>query len=231
MNYDPRTIALLSEIIYPPIELQATAVQAIHNQLFSDEFSYQNFAVTGDGISLSNQLENPGGVSMVNYLPDRIQVREELSGAHVDDFERRVEQVLRISLAQLGLPVLVAHQHVVRSLINAKSFTDSRDFLAAGVCQLDPTAFAPFERPVGLFGMKLIFPVIEGSDDFHQLLIESFNQDPRSVFLENVTTYTSPVMPDDVDKIAHNVRRTYDFVRNRALAFVAQYDKPKKAPE
>ncbi|MFQ5507336.1 MAG: hypothetical protein ACE5F1_21430 [Planctomycetota bacterium] len=217
MSYDPRTIALLSEIIHPPIELNPTAIQTIHNQLFGHrEFSYQNFAVAPDGISLSNATETPGSVSLINFMADRIQVREELTGAHIDDFCRRIEYLASISLAELSMPIL------------ATNFHDSREFLSGGVCGLHADAFEPFERPMGLFGMKMIFPVIDGEADFHTLRIESFNQDPRSVFIENVSTFTSAVMPDHLEEIGASMRRTYDFLRHKGLSFLATYDRSEK---
>lgn len=224
--YDPRTIALLSELIHPPIELQASSVQAIHNELYGHaEFSYQNFSVGHDGISISNVGDQPGFVSMVNFLPDRIQIREELSGAHVDDFNRRLLEVTRISIERLSLPIVIAQQHVVRSLITPRHFPDSRDFLATGVCHMPLDGFAAFGRPVQLFGMKMIFPATEDSNVVHTLRIESFNQDPRCVFLEDVATFPTAIQPTQLGQLSENMAATYDFVREKALLFLSRYDR------
>lgn len=227
VTYEPRTIGLLSEIIHPPAELQAARVQAIHNELYqSGPFAYQNFAVTNEGIQLSNPQETPNSVSAVNYLPDRIQIREELGSVHVDEFCKKLEVLLRISCAKLNLPILVAQQHVVRSLINSRNYADSRDFLAGVVCRLSSESLAGFERPAALFGMKMIFPQHEAHTDVHALRIESFGQDPRSVFVEDVATYTQAVMPADLSPVGENMRRTYRFVREKALSFLAMHDRP-----
>ena len=88
-QYDPRTIALVSELIHPPIQLEPSTVQTVHNELYQHaDFSYQNFSVTTEGISLTNASESANTVSLVRFLPDRIHIREEFTGTHVDDFAR-----------------------------------------------------------------------------------------------------------------------------------------------
>ncbi|MAE78028.1 MAG: hypothetical protein CMJ85_14285 [Planctomycetes bacterium] len=224
-HYDPRTIALLSEIIHPPLELEPKRAQSIHNELYRHaQFSYQNFGVSHDGIQLGNQSDQPGYVSTVNFLSDRIQIREELSGAHVDDFCQRLVHVIGVATEQLSLPILVAQQHVVRSLITPRSFNDSRDFLATAVCGLPSEDLSSFGRPAQLFGMKMIFPGTDNEPNMHTLRLESFNQDSRSVFLENVATFTNAVMPDNLDELAENMQQTYNFVRKNALEFLSRYD-------
>lgn len=225
-SYDPRTIALLSEIIHPPTDLQPAAVQQIHNELYGHtEFAYQNFTVQADGIKLVNEGERQDCVSLVNFLPDRIQVREELTGAHVDDFSRRVEQVIDISIEKLGIPILVAQQHVVRSLITPRHFNDSRDFLAGAACGMPADDFAVFDRPAELFGLRLVFPAVEGKNDVHAVRIESFREDPRCVWLEDVATFTTALMPNQLEGLTENVRATYDFVRDKVLTFLSRYDR------
>ena len=69
MSYDPRTIAFLAEVLYPPIQLSSDSVQSIYNTLYDQsEISYQSFQVAQDGIHLSNLAEAPGAVSMATFL-------------------------------------------------------------------------------------------------------------------------------------------------------------------
>ncbi len=79
--------------------------------------------------------------------------------------------------------------------------------------------------------MKMIFPQLESEQDLHTVRIESFNQDPRCVFIEDVATFTEAVMPDNLDEIGANVKVTYNFVREKALAFLAAYDHPREGGE
>ena len=72
--------------------------------------------------------------------------------------------------------------------------------------------------------MKMIFPGTDNEPNMHTLRLESFNQDSRSVFLENVATFTNAVMPDNLDELAENMQQTYNFVRKNALEFLSRYD-------
>ncbi|HHI80265.1 MAG TPA: hypothetical protein ENK02_09810 [Planctomycetes bacterium] len=229
--YDPRTIALLSEFIYPPQDIDAGTVQAIHNELYKDpDFSYQNFSVSHEGINLSNLREGPSEISAANFLPDRIQVREELTGTHVDDFTKRIERILSVSTQHLNIPIFVAHQHVVRSLVHPKNCRDAREFLATQVCDLSPEQFEPFGRPVGLFGIKMIFPAADGMTDYHNFRMESYNDDPRLVFVEDIATFTQPVQPDRIEDLSTSMKMTYRFVRDRALVFLSLFDQKQEPP-
>jgi hypothetical protein len=227
VSYDPRTIGLVSEIIHPPIELQAAKVQAIHNELYNQgTFAYQNFAVTHEGIQLSNPQEAPNVVSMVTFLPDRIQIRDELGSVHIDDFGKKLDALLAISVERLGLPILVAQRHVVRSLITTRNYADSRDFLGSVVCKISHDSLSVFERPAGLFGLRMVFPQRNQEEPQHELRMESFNQDQRCVFIEDVATFAQGVLPADLSPVAQNMRQTYGFVREKALAFLAAHDHP-----
>ena len=44
MSYDPRTIAFLAEVLYPPTQIEPSVVQGIHNTLFvQPELGYQSW--------------------------------------------------------------------------------------------------------------------------------------------------------------------------------------------
>ena len=161
---------------------------------------------------------------MVNFMPDRVQISEELSSTLVEDFCERLLVIADLTFKRLNIPVMMAQQHIVRSLVHAKNFSDSRDFLSNGVCSIQAGEFQVFERPVGLFGLKLAFPPSEGEDVFHNLRIESFNQDPRSVFIENVATHTSALMPNQLDGLEKSMMGTYNFLKDKGLAFLARFD-------
>ncbi|MCB9891969.1 MAG: hypothetical protein H6832_12365 [Planctomycetes bacterium] len=232
-QYDPRTIALVSELIHPPIQLEPGKVQGVHNELYQHpEFAYQNFGVAADGITLTNVTNAQNTQSLVRFMPDRIHIREEFTGQHVDDFARRLEHVTRIAVERMSIPIIIAQQHVVRSLVNAKHFADSREFLAGVVCSIPPDDFARFARPVELFGLRLLFPAVEGRNDVHAVRIESYAEDARAVWIEDVATFTTALMPASLEELGNNMRKTYKFVRENVLGFLGKHDQsPKRGPE
>lgn len=224
-HYDPRTIALVSELIHPPIQLEPSTVQTVHNELYQhSDFSYQNFSVTAEGISLTNSSDSQNTVSLVRFLPDRIHIREEFTGTHVDDFARRLEHVTRIAIDRLSIPIVIAQQHVVRTLVNTRHFADSREFLAGAVCGIPADDFGAFGRPVELFGLRLLFPAVEGRNDVHAVRVESYADDPRCVWIEDVATFTTALMPTNLEDLGKNMQATYSFVRESVLGFLGKYD-------
>ena len=225
VSYDPRTIGLATEILFPPMDLDVQRVQAIHNLLYQDtESRYQNFQVSQEGVQLSNPPEQPGQNSSLTFQPDRIGIQEELGPYLLEDFSRRVQRIAEICMAELPLPMLVAQQHTIRMLVTPKNFQDSRDFLAGRVCGLSNEELYAFDRPIGLFGLKLVFPASEAGEEFHALRIESFGEDPRSVFLENVATFPQPIQPGELGAIDQTLETAQRFLMEKALAFLATRD-------
>ncbi len=225
VSYDPRTIGLASEILFPPMDLDVQRVQAIHNLLYQDPGSrYQNFQVSQEGVQLSNPPEQPGQNSSVTFQPDRIAIQEELGPYLLEDYAQRVQRIAEVCMAELPLPMLVAQQHTIRMLVTPKNYKDSRDFLAGRVCGLSNEELHAFERPIGLFGIKLVFPAADAGDDFHALRIESFGEDPQSVFLENVATFPRPIQPNELGSIEQTLESAQRFLMEKALAFLATRD-------
>ena len=227
MTYDIRTIAFLAEILHPPMDLEAKAIQGLHAELFDiPELAYRNFTLAPDGIHMTNPVDQPGAVSSVSFLIDRIQFREEMTGMTVEEFGRRMEGVLQRAVPARDLPLATGQQFVVRSLLNPRHSQDSRQFLAQAVCRIDPPELEAFQRPLGLFGLKVVFPQLPQDPSLFSLRIESFNQDPRSLFLENVGTFSHCMLPQGLEELLGNLKRTYDFLDQKATAFLARFDRP-----
>jgi len=228
---DLRTIALLAEVVIPPRELRAQDIQNLHNELYSHpRFGYQNFAVGNGGIQLSNIPMRPGWVSAVNFLPDRIQVREELTGATIEDFKERFATILGKAVARLNIAQVGAAQCAVRALTNPRCFPDSRDFLARGLGRIEAAAMQSFGRPASSLGYKMFFPQTPSHSNFFALRIESFHEDPRSLFLENVGTFTQIQLPDGLRLLGNCMQETYDFLQTSTCEFLSRFDRDPAQP-
>ena len=104
MHYAPRTIAFVTELFHPPLHPDPAHVQRVHNQLFqTGNPPYQGFLVTPQGAGLSNPTSRPGGASMVAFLGDRFQFREEFSSLTVEEFALRARFVSELVAAQAGI--------------------------------------------------------------------------------------------------------------------------------
>ena len=224
MPYAPRTIALLTELIHAPVAPDPAPLQQLHNELFqAGNPPYQSFHSAPQGVALSNPVTRPGAVSSAEFLPDRMRFREELTALTVDDFAARTSAIALRAARARGIPQFAAQAVVVRTLVNPRHFEDSRAFLRDAILGMREET-AAFGRDPALYGMRLVFPPTPEQPNSYTLRIESFANDPRSIFVENQGTFGPiPVTPES-DAPSRNVDSTYEFLHTRALAFLGQFD-------
>lgn len=226
MLYTPRTIALVCDLFHPPMAPDPAPIQRVHNQLYErGDPPYQSFAVTQSGAILSNPVNQPGASSMVAFLPDRFQFREELSSLTYDDFAARVRQVAAQVSAVRGVQIFTAQQITLRTLVNPRAFKDSRDYLKHGMFGFDDET-GVFGREPTLYGIRLVFPNTNEQAGSHNLRIESLHNDPRSLFIENVSHYGPVLVESGLEQLEENILSAYRFVTERAMRFIGGFDTP-----
>ena len=229
MYYTPRTIAFLTELLHPPVVPDPAPIQRIHNRLFeSTAPSYRSFNVTGDGAVLSNPMTQPGAVSSASFLADRFQFREELTGLTTDEFVRRAEEITAMAMAERNVQIFTAQVVTIRTLVNPKHYGDSRAFLKEGMFGFGGQ-LGEFGRDPQLYGMRLVFPPTKDSPNAFTVRVESFANDPRSLFLENQGSFGPIVPARGIEPLGANIRATYDFIIDRVLSFVERFDARQEA--
>ena len=227
MSYDPRTIAFAAEILYPPHQLRADLVQNVHNALFKQpQIGYQSFQVAPDGVHLSNLAQAPGQVSTASFTFDRLVIREEMRGTTVEDFATRAVNVASTAFQTLGIATSVAQQFVVRSLVAPRNFRDGRDFLAQRLMPPVSDHLATFGRPMQSLGVRFVFPPHETQHQTFQVRIETWPQDPRSIWIENAAAYATPLAAADLPRVADQLAATYQHVTGPVCSFLANLDTP-----
>jgi hypothetical protein len=223
-HYAPRTIAFQSEILHPLVEADPARLQRLHNHLFeAGHPPYSDFSVLQDGVLFSNPASRPGAISSVAISGERLLFREELTAMTVDEFAARVRRMSEQVCELLGIQVLTAHQVTLRTLANPRHFTDSRDFIKSGMFGFSDET-DDFGREPQLLGLRLVFPPSEGEPNAHALRIESFHNDPRSVFLENQASFPPLLTARGLAGLERNVMEAYEFLLERGLSFVSRFD-------
>ncbi len=224
MLYAPRTIAFITEVFHPVLQPDPAPIQRVHNHLFQEsDPAYGSFAVTHNGAVLSNPVTRPGAVSSATFLPDRIQFREELTGMTVDEFAQRVRRIVELVTQHIDIQVFTAQQVTIRTLVNPRNFNDSREFLCRGMFGFSDEIDV-FERAPQLYGIRMVFPPDEQNPNAYSLRIESFSQDVRSIFIENQANYAPILVARGLDALVGNVDNAYQFLVDRALDFMANFD-------
>jgi hypothetical protein len=223
-TYDPRTISFLCELLHPPQPPEVASIQRIHNRLFqAGSPLYRSFTVTPEGAVLSNPVSQPGAVSSVAFLGDRYQFREELTGLTVDDFAQRIAEMVALVVEERHVQLFTAQVVTIRSLVNPRNFKDSRRYLRRGMFKFGEELQA-FGREPQLFGLRLVFNPTQEEPYPFNLRIESLANDPRSLFLENQGTFGPTITQNGLEPITANIQRTYDFLIERALPFLGEFD-------
>lgn len=227
MSYDPRTIAFAAEILHPPQQPRADLVQSVHNALYRQPaIGYQNFQVAPDGIHLSNLAQAPGQVSAATFAWDRLVLRDELRGTTVEDFATRVVNVTSTSFGTLGLTSTLAQQFVVRSLIQPRHFRDGREFLSRRLVAPGTDAWQTLGRPVQSLGVRFVLPPVQGARSTFHVRIESWPQDPRSIWIENTGSFAGPIATGDAPQLAELLYETYRYLTGPVAAFLSSLDTP-----
>jgi hypothetical protein len=224
-HHTTRTIAYVCELFHPPLRPDPARIQKIHNALFENGRPlYTSFAVTPLAPVLTNPGARPEVVSQVAFLADRIQFREELGGLTSEGFAGRVREIAERAGEQCGIRAYIGQQVTVRSHVNPRHTSDSREFLRESMFHFG-NELSVFERPPGVFGLRLAFPPGGGDATGHALRLESYVQDPRSLFIEVQSGYGGLPLPEGLGGIEANVTETYEFATRRALRFVEHFDR------
>jgi hypothetical protein len=135
-------------------------------------------------------------------------------------------------MEMFNLRIFVVQTSAIRSLLTPTNCTDARVFIAEWVCKLNGAKdiFPSFEnRPVHMFGIRLMFPAVKEENRRFNIRIESFNQDPHRIFVESISDYEGPPITDDgLDIIGKNIERTLQFSTVNVINFLSRYDVKKQ---
>lgn len=226
MSYPTRTIALLCELLHPPVAPDPRPIQRLHNEMFEGgQPPYAGFQVSALGPVLSNPVATPGGVSQVAFLADRLQFREERGSLTHETFAARVREIAERAAPLRGIPAYSGQQIILRSLVNPRTTADTRTFLRNRVFgfgdELDSLG-----RSAQLVGLRLGFGPETDEQNAFGLRIESYNPDPRSLYIEVQGSF-GPVttVGEGLGVLEENVLRTYHFLTGKVLPFLARFDR------
>ncbi len=231
MDYPMRSIAYLAELIHPPRQHTAEEMQRIHSLTFADpKAPYQNFQMIPGGAALSNPPQQANMISTVTFLPDRVQVREEMSGISREEFQDRVARLSGLAFEVLHVPQFMVQNFIVRSLVNARNFYDSREFIARSLLNMEEEDFACLQRQPQIVGVRMVFPQTDENRGMFNIRVESYAAEPRSLFIENVGVFKSVINPHNLSDLTSNFFATYDYIDGNVIDFISQFDAREEPP-
>ncbi len=226
MLSEPRSIAFILDCMHPPVRHEQKTLQQFFADQSSDaDLGYQNFATNALGAQLTTvhgPTDLPGSTahSLLAFGADRFQVKEEWPRISLDHFVSRARKAAELAMGSFAIPMITGIQCVVRALASVQGYPDSRSFLDEAFLGFETEDRELFGKDPGLLGFRLMFPAQGGDTGVHNVRIESFQADPRSVFLEEMGAWPGPVRSDNLDPLEDAIRQAYEFVTDNVIAYL-----------
>ncbi|MCB9831485.1 MAG: hypothetical protein H6807_03350 [Planctomycetes bacterium] len=219
MLSDPRSISYVLECVHPPLRHDQAQLKQLYARTSADpRLAYGNFNSGAMGARMMTvhgpaSFPNAQSHSIFAILPDRFQLTEEWPAIGIEDFIDKAKAASALVLEELPVTRFAAIQCVVRSLASVPGVDDCRAWLEDRFQGPRADEAACFGREPALFGLRLGFGPSMGDATLHNVRVESFNGDRRSLFLEDAGILTLQEEPaDPVAVIESAVRGVYDFL-------------------
>ncbi len=224
MFSEPRTISLLTECLHLPLKHSVDNLREVYNKICGT-CGYENFIKTATGVRLERHESQGDGFSHLNFAGDRIQFTEDHVGISIDQFAKKVRTVLEVAMTELRIPVILVQQTTVRVISTPHSFKSAAEFLAKSLFRIRGEDLELLGRPTSVHGFRLVFPASGDNAHAFNVRVESYLRDQRSIYVENVGTFKSPIQLQALEKVESNMELTSDFVTNNIVPFLSKYDR------
>ena len=224
MLSEPRTITLITELVHLPAVHSAERLRDVYNEVCRT-CGYENFLRVPGGARIEKTEPEGGGLSQLTFLSDRIQLTEDHTGISVDQFGKKISAVLSKALPSLGIPFLLVQVCTVRVTSAPNSYRTASEYFARSVFRIQPDDLKLLERPTTVFGFRLVFPPTAQQPHNFNVRVECYARDGRSLYIENVGTFKSPIQPSNMAEVEKNLQLTSDFLGERVVPFLSTYDR------
>ena len=230
MLSEPRSISYVLECIHAPVQHQPQDLKRLYAKTVEEpELGYSNFNTGPLGAQMTAvhgpaSFPNTTSHSILAVGADRMQMKEEWPSISVDDFIRKGEKAFNLVFQELNIPHFVALQCMVRCLISPQGTEDCREWLNERFVGINDEDVSVLGRSPGLFGLRLAFPGTENDPGLHNIRIESFGGDNRSVFLEDSAVYSGKIESNEWQKIDSAMRGSYEFVTGPVMNWLGSFD-------
>ena len=229
MHPESQIIHFGTELIHPPHLHEEAELHDFYYRLSKVKYcgcDFKEFRIIPGGAEMSTTVGRVHSVCRVTE--DRIHISEDWTTLSTEEFVARVRETVKVYIDIFDIRFFVLQTSAIRALLATTNFDDARVFLAERVCRLSGSEeiFPSFEnRPVQMFGLRLMFPSTGEENRRFNIRIESFNQDPKRIFVECISDYEGPpITEENPDLIGQNIERALEFSTKNVLNFLSRYD-------
>jgi hypothetical protein len=230
MLSEPRTTALLIELIHLPMQHSPQRLRSLYQELCT-QCDFENFIRKPAGAVIERPASEEAGLARLTFATDRIHFVEEGGLLTVDSFCQRLDAILGRTMDQLGIPVFLMELATVRMVATPGHFESASDFISARLLNLGAADLSSeLGRATKVFGLSLSVPPAQDLRDSYSIRVEVFARDPKSLYLENAGTFRMPINRADVAAAGNAVRATSEFVAERLCPYLSRFDTPHGRP-
>jgi len=223
MMTEPRTVSRVLEFFHLPIVHSPDVLRDVYLQV-SRTCEFENFTRIPGGARLESVASEGSASSSVSFLKDRVSFQEDQPSSSLEMLLRRIEATLEVATAKCNIPLFVARNITFRAVVPAPRGQHASQFLSENFFSLQQEHFRGFERPAALVGFRMQFhPKDPTREPLHQVRIEAYLKDPRSLFVEDWATFKVPVQTRDTGRLATEAKEVESFLGERLATFLAQF--------
>lgn len=223
MLSEPRTIALIMELLHLPMQHPVNRLRTLYTHLCT-ECDFENFTRRPGGAQIERPASEEAGLSRLTFSPDRIQFLEEGGLLTLDSYCRRLEVILERAMDLLAIPVFLMEQCTVRSVVTPGAFKSASDFIGKRLMNIATGDLSALGRPTSVFGFRLAVPPTAENRDSYNVRVEVYARDPKSLYLENVGTFRTPINRGETSGGSAAMREASTFVSDKLCPFLSLFD-------
>ena len=226
MLSDPRSISFILECIHQPVQHDAKQLKRFYAKTVENELlGYSSFNAGPAAAQMTTihgpaSFPNTSSHSVLTIGQDRIQIKEEWPRIGFEDFVDKSQAAIALAAEHLSINGFMAIQCVVRSLVSVQGVEDCRDLLNDRFINVDDADKSLFGRPPALYGVRMAFPAAENDPCLHNVRVESFGGDIRSIFIEDAGVLTQNIAATDWAAIESPIRSVYDFLNGPVITWL-----------
>ncbi|HPD18570.1 MAG: hypothetical protein KA120_08985 [Candidatus Goldbacteria bacterium] len=223
METSTRMLALISEFIMVPVEIQEKKHRLIFDRI-SDTHSIGSYTSLADGSIQMVSKSQKTNVTRYIIMKDRIVLSYEFCENSLNYYLGQMDDFYRVFYEETNINTFLMHSITIRKLVNLSGIEDSRKFMLEKVFSIKSENLQCFEKPLHMFGTRLFFPGTTDNNTAFDIRIETVMDDFKTFFIENKGIFPQPV---DINRnaaiISDNIKAVDDFINRNIINFLTQF--------
>jgi len=224
METSTRMLALISEFIMVPVEIQEKKYRLIFDKI-SDTHSIGSYTSLADGAIQLVSKNQKSNITRYIIMKDRVVLSYEFCENSLNYYQGLMDDFFDVFNKETNINTFLMHSITIRKLLNIPGIEDSRRFLIEKVFSLKGENLQYFEKPLHMLGSRLFFPgTPTDNNTAFDVRIETVMEDFRTFFIENKGIFPKPF---DINKpntiVPDNIKATDNFIDKNIINFLAQF--------